>query len=67
MRKTVENQNLTLRDHDCEILVEDGRSLEFMTTHQGYAAKIVVVTTGTALQEKLLLVISSIHLVQTIA
>ncbi len=42
-----------------EILVEDGKALlKANATHQEYAAKAVIVTTGTASGEKLLLVIS---------
>ena len=51
MRKTVENQeNLTLRQTMIdEILVEDGKVVGVRTaTHQEYAAKAVIVTTGTA-------------------
>ena len=49
MRKTVENQeNLTLRQTMIdEILVEDGKVVGVRTaTHQNYAAKAVIVTTG---------------------
>ena len=58
MRKTVENQeNLTLRQTMIdEILVEDGKVIGVRTaTHQDYAAKAVVVTTGTALRGEIII------------
>lgn len=70
MRKTVENQeNLTLRQTMIdEILVEDGKVVGVRTaTHQEYAAKAVIVTTGTALRGKLSSETSSTHQVLTTA
>ena len=58
MRKTVENQeNLTLRQTMIdEILVEDGKVVGVRTaTHQEYAAKVVIVTTGTALRGEIII------------
>ncbi|CTI81964.1 tRNA uridine-5-carboxymethylaminomethyl(34) synthesis enzyme MnmG [Streptococcus pneumoniae] len=58
MRKTVENQeNLTLRQTMIdEILVEDGKAVGVRTaTHQEYAAKAVIVTTGTALRGEIII------------
>lgn len=58
MRKTVENQeNLTLRQAMIdEILVEDGKVVGVRTaTHQEYAAKAVIVTTGTALRGEIII------------
>ena len=58
MRKTVENQeNLTLRQTMInEILVEDGKVIGVKTaTHQEYAAKSVIVTTGTALRGEIII------------
>ena len=58
MRKTVENQeNLTLRQSMIdEILVEDGKVVGVRTaTHQEYAAKAVIVTTGTALRGEIII------------
>ena len=58
MRKTVENQeNLTLRQTMIdEILVEDGKVVGVCTaTHQEYAAKAVIVTTGTALRGEIII------------
>ncbi|CMW29201.1 tRNA uridine-5-carboxymethylaminomethyl(34) synthesis enzyme MnmG [Streptococcus pneumoniae] len=58
MRKTVENQeNLTLRQTMIdEILVEDGKVVGVRTaTHQEYAAKAVIVTTGTALRGEIII------------
>ncbi|HEU3232440.1 TPA: tRNA uridine-5-carboxymethylaminomethyl(34) synthesis enzyme MnmG [Streptococcus pneumoniae] len=58
MRKTVENQdNLTLRQTMIdEILVEDGKIVGVRTaTHQEYAAKAVIVTTGTALRGEIII------------
>ena len=58
MRKTVENQeNLTLRQTMInEILVEDGKVIGVKTaTHQEYAAKAVIVTTGTALRGEIII------------
>ena len=58
MRKTVENQeNLTLRQTMInEILVEDGKVIGVKTaTQQEYAAKAVVVTTGTALRGEIII------------
>ena len=58
MRKTVENQeNLTLRQTMIdEILVEDGKVVGIRTaTHQEYAAKAVIVTTGTALRGEIII------------
>ena len=58
MRKTVENQeNLTLRQTMIdEILVEDGTVVGVRTaTHQEYAAKAVIVTTGTALRGEIII------------
>lgn len=58
MRKTVENQeNLTLRQTMInEILVEDGKVIGVKTaTHQEYAAKVVIVTTGTALRGEIII------------
>ncbi|VMG81978.1 tRNA uridine 5-carboxymethylaminomethyl modification protein GidA [Streptococcus pneumoniae] len=58
MRKTVENQeNLTLRQTMIdEILVEDGKVVGARTaTHQEYAAKAVIVTTGTALRGEIII------------
>ena len=58
MRKTVENQeNLTLRQTMInEILVEDGKVIGVKTaTHQEYAAKAVIVTTGTAVRGEIIL------------
>ena len=58
MRKTVENQeNLTLRQTMIdEILVEDGKVVGVRTApHQEYAAKAVIVTTGTALRGEIII------------
>ena len=58
MRKTVENQeNLTLQQTMInEILVEDGKVIGVKTaTHQEYAAKAVIVTTGTALRGEIII------------
>ncbi|MEW4354829.1 tRNA uridine-5-carboxymethylaminomethyl(34) synthesis enzyme MnmG [Streptococcus pneumoniae] len=58
MRKTVENQeNLTLRQTMIdEILVEDGKVIGVRTaTQQKYAAKAVIVTTGTALRGEIII------------
>ena len=58
MRKTVENQeNLALRQTMIdEILVEDGKVVGVRTaTHQEYAAKAVIVTTGTALRGEIII------------
>ena len=58
MRKTVENQdNLTLRQTMIdEILVEDGKVVGVRTaTHQEYATKAVIVTTGTALRGEIII------------
>ncbi|HHD9443113.1 TPA: tRNA uridine-5-carboxymethylaminomethyl(34) synthesis enzyme MnmG [Streptococcus pneumoniae] len=58
MRKTVENQeNLTLRQTMIdEILVKDGKVVGVRTaTHQEYAAKAVIVTTGTALRGEIII------------
>ncbi|MBW8104125.1 tRNA uridine-5-carboxymethylaminomethyl(34) synthesis enzyme MnmG [Streptococcus pseudopneumoniae] len=58
MRKTVENQdNLTLRQTMIdEILVEDGKIVGVRTAiHQEYAAKAVIVTTGTALRGEIII------------
>ena len=58
MRKTVENQeNLTLRQTMIdEILVEDGKVVGVRTaTHQEYASKAVIVTTGTALRGEIII------------
>ena len=58
MCKTVENQeNLTLRQTMIdEILVEDGKVVGVRTaTHQEYAAKAVIVTTGTALRGEIII------------
>ena len=58
MRKTVENQeNLILRQTMIdEILVEDGKVVGIRTaTHQEYAAKAVIVTTGTALRGEIII------------
>lgn len=58
MRKTVENQeNLTLRQTMIDkILVEDGKIVGVRTaTHQEYAAKAVIVTTGTALRGEIII------------
>ncbi|HGQ2618768.1 TPA: tRNA uridine-5-carboxymethylaminomethyl(34) synthesis enzyme MnmG [Streptococcus pneumoniae] len=58
MRKTVENQeNLILRQTMIdEILVEDGKVVGVRTaTHQEYAAKAVIVTTGTALRGEIII------------
>lgn len=58
MRKTVENQeNLTLRQTMIDkILVEDGKVVGVRTaTHQEYAAKTVIVTTGTALRGEIII------------
>ena len=58
MRKTIENQeNLTLRQTMIdEILVEDGKAVGVRTaTHQEYAAKAVIVTTGTALRGEIII------------
>lgn len=58
MRKTVENQeNLTLRQTMIdEILVEDGKVVGVRTaTHQEYAAKAAIVTTGTALRGEIII------------
>ena len=58
MRKTVENQeNLTLRQTMIdEILVEDSKVVGVRTaTHQEYAAKAVIVTTGTALRGEIII------------
>ena len=58
MRKTVENQeNLILRQTMIdEILVEDGKVVGVRTaTHQEYAAKVVIVTTGTALRGEIII------------
>ena len=58
MRKTVENQkNLTLRQTMInEILVEDGKVIGVKTaTQQEYAAKAVIVTTGTALRGEIII------------
>lgn len=58
MRKTVENQeNLTLRQTMIdEILVEDDKVVGVRTaTHQEYAAKAVIVTTGTALRGEIII------------
>ncbi|HEU3763315.1 tRNA uridine-5-carboxymethylaminomethyl(34) synthesis enzyme MnmG [Streptococcus pneumoniae] len=58
MRKIVENQeNLTLRQTMIdEILVEDGKVVGVRTaTHQEYAAKAVIVTTGTALRGEIII------------
>ena len=70
MRKTVENQdNLTLRQTMIdEILVEDGKVVGVRTaTHQEYAAKAVIVTTGTASVGKSSSETSSTHQVLTTA
>ena len=51
-----------------EILVEDGKVVGVRTaTHQEYAAKAVIVTTGTASVGKLSLETLSIHQVLTTA
>ena len=58
MRKVVENQeNLTLRQTMInEILVEDGKVVGVKTaTSQEYAAKAVIVTTGTALRGEIII------------
>ena len=58
MRKTVENQeNLALRQTMInEILVEDGKVIGVKTaTNQEYAAKAVIVTTGTALRGEIII------------
>ncbi|MBW5082584.1 tRNA uridine-5-carboxymethylaminomethyl(34) synthesis enzyme MnmG [Streptococcus pneumoniae] len=58
MRKTVENQeNLTLRQTMIDkILVEVGKVVGVRTaTHQEYAAKAVIVTTGTALRGEIII------------
>ena len=58
MRKTVENQeNLTLwQTMINEILVEDGKVIGVKTaTQQEYAAKAVIVTTGTALRGEIII------------
>ncbi|PDQ26557.1 tRNA uridine-5-carboxymethylaminomethyl(34) synthesis enzyme MnmG [Streptococcus pneumoniae] len=58
MRKTVENQeNLSLRQTMIdEILVEDGKVVGVRTaTYQEYAAKAVIVTTGTALRGEIII------------
>ncbi|MBP2624137.1 tRNA uridine-5-carboxymethylaminomethyl(34) synthesis enzyme MnmG [Streptococcus oricebi] len=58
MRKTVENQeNLTLRQTMIdEILVEDNRVIGVRTaTQQKYGAKVVIVTTGTALRGEIII------------
>ena len=58
MRKTVENQeNLTLRQTMInEILVEDGKVIGVKTaTNQEFAAKAVIVTTGTALRGEIII------------
>lgn len=58
MRKTVENQeNLSLRQTMInEILVEDGKVIGVKTaTQQEYAAKAVIVTTGTALRGEIII------------
>lgn len=58
MKQTVEKQeNLTLRQSMIEeLLVEDGKILGVRTaTNQYYAAKTVVVTTGTALRGEIIL------------
>ena len=58
MRKTVENQeNLTLRQTMIdEILVENGKVVGVRTaTHQEYGAKVVIVTTGTALRGEIII------------
>ena len=58
MRKTVENQeNLTLRQTMInEILVEDDKVIGVKTaTQQEYAAKAVIVTTGTALRGEIII------------
>lgn len=58
MCKTVENQeNLTLRQTMIDkILVEDGKVVGVRTaTHQEYAAKAVIVTTGTALRGEIII------------
>ncbi|KXT77806.1 tRNA uridine-5-carboxymethylaminomethyl(34) synthesis enzyme MnmG [Streptococcus sp. DD13] len=58
MKKTVENQeNLTLRQTMIDdILVEEGQVVGVLTaTGQRYAAKAVVVTTGTALRGEIIL------------
>ncbi|MGT2845857.1 tRNA uridine-5-carboxymethylaminomethyl(34) synthesis enzyme MnmG [Streptococcus massiliensis] len=58
MRKTVENQeNLTLRQTMIdEILVEEGKVVGVRTaTQQKYAAKAVIVTTGTALRGEIII------------
>lgn len=58
MKQTVENQeNLTLRQSMIEeILVEDGKVVGVRTaTNQKFAAKAVVVTTGTALRGEIIL------------
>ena len=58
MRKTVQHQeNLTLRQTVIdEILVENGKVIGVKTaTHQEFAAKAVVVTTGTALRGEIII------------
>lgn len=58
MKHTVEKQaNLTLRQTMIDdILVEDGRVVGVLTaTGQKFAAKTVVVTTGTALRGEIIL------------
>ena len=58
MRKTVQHQeNLTLRQTIIdEILVENGKVVGVKTaTHQEFAAKAVVVTTGTALRGEIII------------
>ena len=58
MRKTVQHQeNLTLRQTVIdEILVESGKVIGVKTaTHQEFAAKAVVVTTGTALRGEIII------------
>lgn len=58
MRKTVQHQeNLTLRQTIIdEILVENGKVIGVKTaTHQEFAAKAVVVTTGTALRGEIII------------
>ena len=58
MRKTVENQEkLTLRQTMInEILVEDGKVIGVKTaTNQEFAAKAVIVTTGTALRGEIII------------
>lgn len=58
MRKTVQHQeNLTLRQTVIdEILVENGKVIGVKTaTHQEFAAKVVVVTTGTALRGEIII------------